>query len=615
MSGERHPHVHIMFSERLIDDVEKIKERPAYKYFRRAAKPLKGEQIASFERRREHGAPKDKKWHDKNFLIQIRADFAKIQNEILGKNGFSVRVDHRSLQEQKEEAERNGDEALARVYDRKPEKYIGVMSAHLDDESVKNLMSERMKRQEKEDSIFQEDFQKKLALEVEVKELVKQAEMLAFSYSQAREVLPSEMLSELEQIKNFKKSWQKVHEATEKVISEYLTKSERQLLKNFQSKMGERENLEKLMKEIAYPTEMQVRNFQAYEEITQSVVGKMSFLAKELEKIRSKVLEVEKKLDKIGRRENIQQVIHNKLQSNLETLKQLKTQSTAFLEYIKNLEQIKTSKVHIKNVVHFSEVENIVKQQYLDLKAQYEKNVAERNALKLKVISTSRAIEMAKNVFVRGGFKELRAKENQCRKLAKKYEREWEQYQRQVEIFQATAWQDQGQKIQANYYLTKDKIRLEGVQQKIQLMNEQINVASANLEKRCETPEAHQKIGLIAAGILRKNLKYAHEYEKTKESVKELSKSIKLFKKRLSNLKENVPRKMKNCYYQVTSADNSPSTLAALVSIIADALNHEPVAMAQVVCSSSEALLEKEWVWLTEFEKDELMIKKILRDL
>ena len=50
ISGERHPHVHIMFSERLIDDVEKMKERPAYRYFSRAAKPLKGEKVASFER-------------------------------------------------------------------------------------------------------------------------------------------------------------------------------------------------------------------------------------------------------------------------------------------------------------------------------------------------------------------------------------------------------------------------------------------------------------------------------------------------------------------------------------------------------------------------------------
>ncbi|MBQ3444966.1 MAG: MobA/MobL family protein [Selenomonadaceae bacterium] len=46
LSGERHPHVHIIFSERLIDEVKRKNERPAYKYFRRSAKPLKGEKIA-----------------------------------------------------------------------------------------------------------------------------------------------------------------------------------------------------------------------------------------------------------------------------------------------------------------------------------------------------------------------------------------------------------------------------------------------------------------------------------------------------------------------------------------------------------------------------------------
>ena len=90
LSGERHPHVHIMFSERLIDDVERVNERPACKYFRRAAKPLKGEKVASFERRREHGAPKDKKWHDKKYLYELREDFARIQNDVLATFPFAL---------------------------------------------------------------------------------------------------------------------------------------------------------------------------------------------------------------------------------------------------------------------------------------------------------------------------------------------------------------------------------------------------------------------------------------------------------------------------------------------------------------------------------------------
>ena len=620
LSGQRHPHVHIMFSERLIDDVEKVSERPAYKYFRRAAKPLKGEQVASFKRRLDHGAPKDKKWHDKHYLKEIRADFAQIQNDVLAKNGFSVRVDHRTLQAQKKEAERNDDKVLAKVYDRTPEKYIGVMSAHLNNNSVNNLLSERMKRQKHEDTIFQLDLQSKMKLEIEVRELVSQAEIAVFSCSKAKKDLPKEVLSELEQIKNLKKSWQKVYTVTEKVLSEYLTPAERKLLIDFKSKMGERKNLELLLKEIARPAETQLQNLQAYEEIKQAIVEKICCLDNDLERIRPEVLEVEKTLDNVGSLKNIRQVIHNNLQNQLAKLEQLETQSTAFLDNIKNWEQIKISQASSKKIFSFSEVERILKQQYSDLKAQYANQVAERNALKLKVISVSRAIAMAKNVFVQGAFKELRIKENQCRKLSKKYERDCAQYQQQDESFKLTDWKDDGQRIQACYYLTKDRIRLEGIQRKIQMMNEQINVAFVDLERRCGTPDARQRISLIAAHILRKNLKYVREYERSKKCVQEISKNVQLFKRRLTNLKENVPKKMKKCYYQVISANNtaskhSPSTLVSLVSIIADALNHDPAAMAQVVCFSGDNLMEKYWEWLTEFEKDELIIKKIMRDL
>ena len=185
LSGERHPHVHIMFSERLIDEVEKIKERPAYKYFTRAAKPLKGEQVASFERRREHGAPRDKRWHSKKFLYKIRKDFAEIQNGVLAKNGFSIRVDHRSLKAQKMDAERKGDSFFAKIFDRIPENYIGITSAHSTDENVDDVKKYRASCQQKQSDLFQSDLQEKIAFEFAVKEVMRRAEMDALSFVQS----------------------------------------------------------------------------------------------------------------------------------------------------------------------------------------------------------------------------------------------------------------------------------------------------------------------------------------------------------------------------------------------------------------------------------------------
>ena len=129
LSGQRHPHVHIMFSERLIDDVEQIKERSAKAFFLYPARKKEDDSLPSFEEKWEHGAPKDRKWCNHQYVTELRADFAHIQNAVLEQNGFSIRVDHRTLQAQKEEAERNGDSSLARLFSRVPEEYIGVISS------------------------------------------------------------------------------------------------------------------------------------------------------------------------------------------------------------------------------------------------------------------------------------------------------------------------------------------------------------------------------------------------------------------------------------------------------------------------------------------------------
>ena len=104
-SGERHPHCHIMFSERLIDDVEKIQERSPQNFFKRALLKKRDGSQPSFEEKFSHGAPKESHWNEnpKNskFIFQLREDFAKIQNDVLAEKGFSSRVDHRTLKAQK----------------------------------------------------------------------------------------------------------------------------------------------------------------------------------------------------------------------------------------------------------------------------------------------------------------------------------------------------------------------------------------------------------------------------------------------------------------------------------------------------------------------------------
>lgn len=297
-----------MFSERLIDDVEKMGERPAYKYFTRAAKPLKGEKVASFERRREHGALKDKRWHSKKFLCKIREDFARIQNEVLLKNGYSVRVDHRSLKAQKVDAEERGDKFLSEVYYRMPEEYIGIASSHCNEIEVLDLKHARGIYQKKFEELFRQDFREKVMLEEEVRAIARQAEifalsLLSFESYKAEEFseeslrsLSQKFLTEFEKIKELRKKVVMGKRALEKSESEYLSKADRILLRDYERTIAEKYNWEKLMRKLIVPSENQPKNLQAFQEIEKGMRIKISDFEKSMVEMYPKVQSVEGKM-------------------------------------------------------------------------------------------------------------------------------------------------------------------------------------------------------------------------------------------------------------------------------------------------------------------------------
>ena len=251
LSRERHPHVHIMFSERLVDDVERISERPAYKYFHRAAKPLRGEKVASFERRREHGAPKDKKWHDKKYLFELRQDFARIQNAVLKKNGFSIRVDHRTLKTQQVEAEENGDDFLDKLCKKMPEEHIGIVAAHKEKSLATEVKKYREAIQQKQHSLFLADFYSKTTEEGETLFFVQQAEsasralMNSQAYKSANlddeslRLLNQEIVAGLTRIRELKRDLVGSLRARHRVQKEYLSTADYKFIRDYESKINQ----------------------------------------------------------------------------------------------------------------------------------------------------------------------------------------------------------------------------------------------------------------------------------------------------------------------------------------------------------------------------------------
>ena len=79
-------------------------------------------------------------------------------------------------------------------------------------------------------------------------------------------------------------------------------------------------------------------------------------------------------------------------------------------------------------------------------------------------------------------------------------------------------------------------------------------------------------------------------------------------------MKERVACDKVNTRYRVTVSDKLSNNKAA--SLIADAILNEPEAVQLVARSTGNNLeMEKDWELMSEFDKDELIRQKIIREL
>ena len=319
-----------MFSERLIDDVEKRKERSAKAFFLYPARKKKDGSEPYFEEKWRRGAPKDRKWCNHQYVREMRADFARIQNEVLEQNGYSIRVDHRSLQAQKEEAEQNGDSFLARLFSRIPEKYIGIVGNQEDDEPrLERLKQFRALRNQHFDLVMKLDALTKEADELEVKDAVQLSSTAAKSLIDSEEyerqkfvsphlaALKSKMLTAVAQVNRWKRFIISQHDAQEQAKLEYMTKSERKIWLNYFQTLAQKKHWEDFLKTLEKPDENQSAELKAHEDVISGVKAKIFSLFTASLAMKKSVEEIASKLDSPECRKNIQLVTHQILQANL----------------------------------------------------------------------------------------------------------------------------------------------------------------------------------------------------------------------------------------------------------------------------------------------------------
>ena len=130
----------------------------------------------------------------------------------------------------------------------------------------------------------------------------------------------------------------------------------------------------------------------------------------------------------------------------------------------------------------------------------------------------------------------------------------------------------------------------------------------------CRQPEATKKIDEIATGILRKNLRFVRQLEKVETRDKEIIQRMNHVQEQMKALENRIACDKVNTRYRVTVSDTLSNNKAA--SLIADAIMFDPQAVQLVARFGGNNLeMEKDWEMMSEFDKDEIIRKKIIREL
>ena len=236
--------------------------------------------------------------------------------------------------------------------------------------------------------------------------------------------------------------------------------------------------------------------------------------------------------------------------------------------------------------------------------------------LQRQIISTQRAIFMAKNIFVRGEYKRLREEVRRYKKDEQKLAPKLLAYAKEEKEFQTRDWSlfPRSTFLQVQYYLTKQRTLLELERSRLDQTKFSLQNKQAELESLCHQPDAAKKIEEIATGILRKNYKFVRQLEEIETRIKALIPRINHAKEQMNALEERIARDKVNTRYRVTVSDTLTNNQAA--SLIADAILFDPQAAQLVAHFGDDNLeMEKDWEMMSEMDKDEIINKKIIREL
>lgn len=462
---------------------------------------------------------------------------------------------------------------------------------------MEELKKYRMARKEHQDILYAADMLEREIEELALKDKTQEASLAAKQLMDSGEYLRQNpdatligelrdnVLSAIREVNALKNTILSKDDAEEQAKLEYLTPQERQLWQQFKDINAQREHWEIFRGNMKKPPATEPEALRVYGEIIDGVAKKIQALDASLHLMQPSITELMTKLNSPDRKTSIQKAVHQLLMNNRPNRDKLKKANEHLDHAVEALRQVVFSeaiKEEHRKVFTTGQIYEILRRQYYAQKREYQKALERTAQLKRKVISQNRALTMAEDLYLKGARKKLRAEIRQLKK-------------------------------QEEPPLHKQEKLLQELER---------------LNALCPEPTAKAKIEEIAAGILRKNEKWAKSYAEAESRSQELADRLLQTQKRLNAVKRWLSRENTQTMYRVikpksenstapgVTANHDTSVVKSAVTVIADAMLGDKDAV-QLVARSSEDGLEtaKTWTLMTKLDKEALRWKALLRDI
>ena len=630
-AGERHPHVHLMFSTREIDDVERSEERAPEVFFKRAnaKEPEKG------------GCKKAAKWNDAkraDYLFDLREDFARIQNDVLEKHRIPSRVSHLCLEAQKMHAEMRGDYVLAEILERLPERPTDPISIIRDDDVVRQQKQLRSFNDKRLDAIMRRVLFSDAKKERETTHIIERTEKLAnllrdeefveFDEATQKELAALQQAM-TEQRRDLHLVEAKVvwgREALEEARLDYLGEDGREA---WERTMNLRRDLHE-QKEFWYsldkPEDASLDEEVALTELELALEERIGILTKEYKEAARKLQPHLKKLAARATNKSIQYRLNHLLfQNKMEKqryIRQAKDFEKTTLKFKRRLEEARARRFQAAEAdglredlsMTLDEVKKLVQvARYYQTNAIRAKT-RELEEAKKKVLSNERIIKIAENIFEKGGWKRLRESERDYKKKEALFEKDLAHFMARKEDFKKRPEEDSHAYRHEKEELLAELRDLNKRREALVKWRDENQAKREAMEKRRDTPKAEYKIQQIALSILKKNRPAAEKAKKIAAELKSLRQEFEKMRGETDGVEQEMMKRGNGRYKVVQRStkasgggggNGTPSRIEKARTVAQELLAMQHGAL--IARAKEDKTLTENWNLVSSFDKDEII--------